>query len=74
MVTVIHFGATTVDEFEHAIAPRRGSGDLVDPDEGQQALKMTGITEINKETKRSYSVVTSGYFRTKKRRMARVSL
>ncbi|MDI7952438.1 aryl-sulfate sulfotransferase, partial [Salmonella enterica subsp. enterica serovar Anatum] len=35
---VIHFGATTVDEFEHTITAQPGSSDLVDPDEGQQAL------------------------------------
>ncbi|WP_410960804.1 aryl-sulfate sulfotransferase, partial [Salmonella sp. SAL4360] len=48
---VIHFGATTVDEFEHTITAQPGSSDLVDPDEGQQALGRLVLQEINKETK-----------------------
>lgn len=62
---VIHFGATTVDEFEHTITAQPGSSDLVDPDEGQQALGRLVLQEINKETKEVLfeAMVTSGYFK-----------
>lgn len=47
------------------ITAQPGSSDLVDPDEGQQALGWLVLQEINKETKEALfeATVTSGYFK-----------
>lgn len=62
---VIHFGGSTVDEFGHPISCQPGYSDLVDPNEGSQALGILVLQEINKETKEVLfeATVTSGYYK-----------
>lgn len=62
---VIHFGASTVDEFNQPITCQPGLSDVVDPDEGEQALGKLLLQEINKETKTLLfeATVTSGFFK-----------
>lgn len=48
---VIHFGASTVDENDRPLSARHGYSDIVDPQDGAQALGILLLQEINKESK-----------------------
>lgn len=48
---VIHFGASTMDENGRPLSAQPGYSDIVDPQDGSQALGMLVLQEINKQTK-----------------------
>lgn len=62
---VIHFGASTMDENGRPLSAQPGYSDIVDPQDGSQALGMLVLQEINKETKQLLfeATVTSGYYK-----------
>lgn len=62
---VIHFGASTMDENGRTLSAQPGYSDIVDPQDGSQALGMLVLQEINKQTKQLLfeATVTSGYYK-----------
>lgn len=62
---VIHFGASTMDENGRPLSAQPGYSDIVDPQDGSQALGMLVLQEINKQTKQLLfeATVTSGYYK-----------
>ena len=62
---VIHFGASTMDENGRPLSAQPGYSDIVDPQDGSQALGMLVLQEINKQTKQLLfeAMVTSGYYK-----------
>lgn len=62
---VIHFGASTMDENGRPLSAQPGYSDIVDPQDGSQALGMLVLQEINKQTKQLIfeATVTSGYYK-----------
>lgn len=62
---VIHFGASTVDENDRPLSAQPGYSDIVDPQDGAQALGILLLQEINKESKQLLfeATVTSGYYK-----------
>lgn len=62
---VIHFGASTVDENDRPLSAQPGCSDIVDPQDGAQALGILLLQEINKESKQLLfeATVTSGYYK-----------
>ncbi|POZ46097.1 arylsulfatase [Citrobacter braakii] len=62
---VIHFGASTMDENGRPLSAQPGYSDIVDPQDGSQALGMLVLQEINKQTKQLLfeTTVTSGYYK-----------
>ncbi|EGT0661275.1 aryl-sulfate sulfotransferase [Citrobacter werkmanii] len=62
---VIHFGASTMDENGRPLSAQPGYSDVVDPQDGSQALGVLVLQEINKETKQLLfeATVTSGYYK-----------
>lgn len=62
---VIHFGASTMVENGRPLSAQPGYSDIVDPQDGSQALGMLVLQEINKQTKQLLfeATVTSGYYK-----------
>ncbi|EGT0666930.1 aryl-sulfate sulfotransferase [Citrobacter werkmanii] len=62
---VIHFGASTMDENGRPLSAQPGYSDVIDPQDGSQALGVLVLQEINKETKQLLfeATVTSGYYK-----------
>lgn len=62
---VIHFGASTMDENGRPLSAQPGYSDIVDPQDGSQALGMLVLQEVNKQTKQLLfeATVTSGYYK-----------
>ena len=62
---VIHFGASTMDENGRPLSAQPGYSDIVDPQDGSQALGMLVLQEINKQTKQLLfeATVTSCYYK-----------
>ncbi|WP_410689044.1 aryl-sulfate sulfotransferase [Citrobacter braakii] len=62
---VIHFGASTMDENGRPLSAQPGYSDIVDLQDGSQALGMLVLQEINKQTKQLLfeATVTSGYYK-----------
>lgn len=62
---VIHFGASTMDENGRPLSAQPGYSDIVDPQDGSQALGMLVLQEINKQTKQLLfeATVTSGCYK-----------
>ncbi|MGQ3661095.1 aryl-sulfate sulfotransferase [Citrobacter braakii] len=62
---VIHFGASTMDENGRPLSAQPEYSDIVDPQDGSQALGMLVLQEINKQTKQLLfeATVTSGYYK-----------
>lgn len=62
---IIHFGASTMDENGRPLSAQPGYSDIVDPQDGSQALGMLVLQEINKQTKQLLfeATVTSGYYK-----------
>ncbi|WP_410676434.1 aryl-sulfate sulfotransferase [Citrobacter braakii] len=62
---VIHCGASTMDENGRPLSAQPGYSDIVDPQDGSQALGMLVLQEINKQTKQLLfeATVTSGYYK-----------
>lgn len=62
---VINFGASTMDENGRPLSAQPGYSDIVDPQDGSQALGMLVLQEINKQTKQLLfeATVTSGYYK-----------
>lgn len=62
---VIHFGASTMDENGRPLSAQPGYSDIVDPQDGSQALGILVLQEINKQTKQLLfeATVTSGYYK-----------